>query len=181
MSNQILFPDKVSAFRVGNNPEITIMASGREDGYCKVHIQPSLAEIYPPIYLVVGEPCAVIGNFPYTVSTTVPYATDLDYVYFQTASGTQKVQVVDVLSTAHNAPPALLEAHSKESDDDSNTVTGMAPNSSDINVAIANAITKLRAKFPNGISAKVTDSGFVAAGSPVGIAYFYVVMEQQTV
>jgi len=55
----------------------------------------------------------------------------------------------------------------------------MAYNSSDINVAISDAITKLRAKYPGGINAKMVDSGFVAVGSPVGIAYYYVVMEQQ--
>lgn len=178
MSNQILFPDEVSAFRVGSNPEVTIIARGREDGFCKIHIEASLAQIYPPIYMVVGEECPVIGNFPYSVSKTVPYATDLDYVNFQTSKGTQRVNIVDVLADTDNAPKALLDAESKAAPD--NQVTGIAPNSSDINTAIANAISKLRTKFPNGINAVVTKSGFVAAGSPVGIAYFYVVMEQQS-
>ena len=178
MSNQVLFPDEVIAFRVGSNPQVTITAKGREDGFCKIHIQASAAQIYPPIYMVVGEECAAIGNFPYSVSKTVPYATDLDYVNFQTSGGTKQIKIVDLLADSDNAPKELLAAEGKDAP--ANQVTGIAPNSSDINTAIANAITKLRAKFPKGLNAVVTKSGFVAAGAPIGIAYFYVVMEQQT-
>jgi hypothetical protein len=57
-------------------------------------------------------------------------------------------------------------------------VVGYAYNSADINVAIQDAIGKLRKLSPTGqVSAEVVSSGFVAAGSPVGIAFFYVVMQ----
>jgi len=147
------------------------MAKGHEDGYCKIQIEPSLATIYPPIYMVTAEPCAVIGYFPYQVSKTVPYSTDLDYVNFQMEGGTQRIPIRDIMEDS--ASPQALTAVAD------NQVTGMAYNSSDINVAISDAISKLRKKYPSGLNAKMIDSGFVAAGSPIGIAYYYVVMEQQ--
>lgn len=171
MSTEILYPTEVAAYRYGADQQVVIIAKGREDGYCKIQIQASMATIYPPIYMVTGEPCAAIGNFPYTVQKTVAYSTDLDYVNFQMADGTQRIPIHDIMETTEK--PQALAAVS------SNQVTGMAYNSSDINVAIADAIKKLRVKYPNGINAKMVDSGFVAAGSPVGIAYYYVVMEQQ--
>lgn len=172
MSTQVLYPTEVAAYRYGADQQVVIIAKGREDGYCKIQIQASMATIYPPIYMVTGEPCAAIGNFPYTVQKTVPYSTDLDYINFQMADGTQRIPIHDIMEAA-DAPKALAKVAD-------NQVTGMAYNSSDINVAIADAIKKLRAKYPNGVSAKMVDSGFVAVGSPVGIAYYYVVMEQQS-
>ena len=171
MSREILYPTEVTAYRHGADNQVVIIAKGREDGYCKIQIEPSMAQIYPPIFMVTGEPCAVIGDFPYTVQKTVRYSTDLDYVNFQMANGTQRIPIYDIME-ADNAPKALAAVAD-------NQVTGMAYNSSDINVAISDAITKLRAKYPSGINAKMVDSGFVAVGSPVGIAYYYVVMEQQ--
>ncbi len=172
MSTQILYPTEVTAYRYGADNQVVIVAKGREDGYCKIHIQASLATIYPPIYMVTGEPCAAIGDFPYTVQKTVPYSTDLDYVNFQMENGTQRIPIYDIMEST-DTPQALAAVASDQ-------VTGMAYNSSDINVAISDAIKKLRAKYPNGINAKLVDSGFVAAGSPVGIAFYYVVMEQQS-
>ena len=172
MSTQVLYPTEVAAYRYGADQQVVIIAKGREDGYCKIQIQASMATIYPPIYMVTAEPCAAIGNFPYTVQKTVPYSTDLDYINFQMADGTQRIPIHDIMD-ATEKPQALAAV----ADDQ---VTGMAYNSSDINVAIADAIKKLRAKYPSGINAKLVDSGFVAAGSPVGIAYYYVVMEQQS-
>ncbi|CAM1340661.1 hypothetical protein [Tenacibaculum amylolyticum] len=176
MNSQVLYPEQVFAYRIGNDSNVTIVAKGHEDGYCKIHIQASMATIYPPIYMVVGEPCAVIGYFPYTVHKTVPYATDLDYVQFQTAKGTERIPIRDIMEDIAPAAKTELLASAANSD---NQVTGYAYNSSDINVAISDAISKLRKKFPNGISAEIVSSGFVAAGSPVGIAFFYVVMEQK--
>ncbi len=172
MSTQVLYPTEVVAYRYGADQQVVIIAKGREDGYCKIQIQASMATIYPPIYMVTAEPCAAIGNFPYTVQKTVPYSTDLDYVNFQMADGTRQIPIHDIME-AEDSPKALAKVAD-------NQVTGMAYNSSDINVAIADAIKKLRAKYPNGVSAKMVDSGFVAVGSPVGIAYYYVVMEQQS-
>ncbi len=172
MNSEILYPDTVTAYRYGDAAEVTIVASGYEEGMTKIQIEASLAQIYPPIYMVTGERTEAIGDFPYTVQKTVSYATDLDTVSFQMEGGTKQIPVVDILKD--KATPDALKSTS------SNQVTGFAPNSSNINTAIANAITKLRKANPNGINAKMIESGFVAAGSPIGIAYYYVVMEQQS-
>ncbi|MDG1330889.1 MAG: hypothetical protein P8P74_01055 [Crocinitomicaceae bacterium] len=172
MSREILYPSTVKAYRYGNEPEVTIVASGYEDGFQKIQIEASLAQIYPPIYMVTGEPSDAIGDFPYTVQKTVQYATDLDYVSFQMEGGTQRITIENIFES--KATPEALTATQ------SNQVTGIAPNSSDINKAISNAVSKLYKLYPGKINAKMVDSGFVAAGSPIGIAYYYVVMEQQS-
>ncbi|WP_442266750.1 hypothetical protein ACSIGC_03360 [Tenacibaculum sp. ZS6-P6] len=177
MNSQILYPESVYAYRIGNDNKVTIVAKGHEEGYCNIEITPSMATIYPPIYMVVGSPCAAIGYFPYTVQKTVPYSTDLDYIQFQTANGTERIAIHDVMETLDKTPNIELLAKAATND---NQVTGYAYNSSDINKAIDDAIAKLRKKFPRGISAELVSSGFVAAGSPVGIAFYYAVMEQKS-
>lgn len=181
MSNQILFPSQVVAYRMGNDAKITIIAKGYADGYCNIHIEPSMAQIYPPIFMVVGEPCAVIGEFPYNVKKTVAYSTDLDYVNFQMAHGTVQIPIHDVmaqdstnLEATAPVPPSIQKVQNDQ-------VIGYAYNSSDINKAISDAVTKLYQKFPGqAINAELVESGFVAAGSPVGIAYYYAIMEQKS-
>ena len=168
---QILFPQEVSAYRIGTESKVTIIAKGHEDGFCNIRIVPSLAQVYPPIYMVVGEPCAVIGYFPYTVKSTVFYSTDLDYVQFQLSDGTQRIPIHDVMVAQENTPEILAKKTDTQ-------VVGYAYNSADINVAIQDATNKLQQRFPGKVSAVLKESGFVAAGSPVGIAYLYVVMEQ---
>ena len=174
MNTQILYPEKVTAYRIGNDAKVTIVASGHEEGLTNIKIEQSMATIYPPIFMAIGSPTAAIGYFPYTVKKTIPYATDLDYVQFQTEKGTEKIPIYDVMSDKSATPSLLIKAASNDKQ-----VTGYAYNSSNINTAIDDAIAKLRKKFPSNVSAKMIDSGFVAVGSPVGIAYYYVVMEQQ--
>ncbi len=178
MSNKtILYPEHVYAYRIGNDPKVTIVAQGHEDGVQNIKIVPSLATIYPPIYMVEGEFSPAIGYFPYTVKTTVNYATDLDYVQFQMANGTQRIPVRDILQDEATAPsPKAMDAVSGSNP---NQVVGYAYNSSDISKAISDAVTKLQAKFPGKVNAELVSSGFVGVGQPVGIAYYYVVMEQK--
>ena len=167
MNEQILYPSEVTAYRMGNDSNVIITAKGYEDGFTKIKITPSMAAIYPPIYMVVGEPTPAIGMFPYTVQLTVPYPQDLDFVYFQMEHGTQKIPVVDIMQDTKSLPQALVKATTTD-----NQVTGYAYNSTDISKAIGDAVNKLRVKYPNGINAKVVESGFTAVGSPVGIAFF---------
>lgn len=174
MSRQILYPEQVTAMRIGNESKVTIVARGHEDGYCNIQIDASMAEIYPPIFMVTGEPCAVIGYFPYQVSKTIPYSTDLDYVNFQTANGTERIPIYDVMKDTNAVTPQALKAVA------SDQVVGYAYNSTDISKAISDAVSKLQQQHPGNVNAKLVESGFVAAGSPVGIAYYYVVMEQQS-
>jgi riboflavin biosynthesis pyrimidine reductase len=95
------------------------------------------------------------------------------------ANGTQKIPIFDVMKEHKSITPSAVLASGKSTKANANRVIGYAYNSSDINVAIADAVRKLQAKFPSNVSAVMVESGFVAAGSPVGIAYYYVVMEQQ--
>lgn len=174
MNTQILYPDQVVVYRIGSDNKVTIVAKGREDGYCKIKIEQSMATIYPPIFMVSAEPCSVEGSFPYTVQKTIPYALDLDYLQFQTERGTERIAIHDVMEDIEDSKiTAITEVETNE-----NQVVGYAYNSSNINKAIEDAVAKLRKKFSNGVSARMVDSGFVAGGSPVGIAYYYVVMEQ---
>lgn len=168
----ILYPSEVTAYRFGGDNHVTIVAKGSEDGYMKIQIVALPATIYPPLFAVTAEPSMAIGYFPYSVTTTVPYSTDLDYINFEMTGGTQRIKIVDIWDVT--TKPAALASIAD------NQVTGIAANSADINVAISDAIKQLRVKYPKGISAKMVDSGFVAVGSPIGIAYYYVVMEQQS-
>lgn len=169
MQSQVLYPENVYAYRIGNEPEVVIVATGHEDGFTNIRIEASLLTIYPPVFMVVGDETPAIGYFPYTVKKVVPYATDLNYIQFQMANGTQKIPV-----TSLEAKSVSLAATQG-----AQQVVGYAYNSTDINVAIQDAVSKLRKLSPDGnIAAQLTSSGFVAAGSPVGIAYYYVVMQQ---
>ena len=98
----------------------------------------------------------------------------LNYLQFQTERGTERIAIHDVMEDIEGSKiTAITEVETNE-----NQVVGYAYNSSNINKAIEDAVVKLRKKFSNGVSARMVDSGFVAGGSPVGIAYYYVVMEQ---
>lgn len=180
MNTLILYPTKVTALRIGNEAKVTITANGYQEGLQNIRIVKSLATIYPPIYLVEGDLSPAIGYFPYTVSITVDYSTDFDYIQFSMAGGTQHIPILDVIQEHKKSTPKTLQAAIKKSTSGSNTVVGYAYNSTDINKALADAVTKLQVKFPANVSAIMTETGFVAVGSPVGIAYTYVVMEQRT-
>ena len=108
-----------------------------------------------------------IGYFPYTVRLTVPYNPETDYINFTMKGGDQRIKITKIWE---NAPDAITKATPKQ-------VVGYAYNSTDINVAISDAVSKLQAQSPGNVSAVIKTSGFVAAGLPIGIVYFYVVME----
>jgi hypothetical protein len=95
------------------------------------------------------------------------------------ANGTQRIPIFDVMKEFKKSTPTAVLESTKSTKSNSNRVVGYAYNSSDINTAIADAIRKLRVKFPANVNAIMVESGFVAVGSPVGIAYYYVVMEQK--
>ena len=61
-------------------------------------------------FMVTGEPCPVIGYFPYEVRKTIPYSTDLDYVNFQTANGTERIPIHDVMADSNAVTPQALTA-----------------------------------------------------------------------
>lgn len=174
MSREILYPSEVAAYRYGSENRVVIVAKGREDGYCKIQIDQSAAQIYPPIFMVTGEPCAAIGNFPYSVHKTVPYSTDLDYVNFQTEHGTERVPIYDIMES-DDAPKALAETSD-------NRVVGIAYYSNNIQTAIDDATQKIYKQYPHaGANMKMIDSRIITSNvpGPFGITYYYVVFEQQ--
>jgi len=180
MNSQIIYPSEVTALRIGNESKVTITARGHEEGLTNIRIEKSMAQIYPPLYLCVGDPTPAIGYFPFQVSKTIDLSPDTDHIFFSMQGGDRKIPIYDVMKELKDATPDVVLKSSKKTKSNSNQVIGYAYNSSDINVAISDAIKKLRVKFNAHINAKLVDSGFVAVGSPVGIAYYYVVMEQQS-
>ena len=56
MNTQILYPEQVTALRIGNEAKVTITARGHEEGFRNIRIEKSMAQIFPPIFMVVGEP-----------------------------------------------------------------------------------------------------------------------------
>jgi hypothetical protein len=83
-----------------------------------------------------------------------------------------KSRVLADLSDDLETPPVLTAKLTKDE------VLGISPNSWDINRAINDAVAQLEKLYPGDVHAVVTETGVVAAGSPVGIAFLYVRMKQ---
>lgn len=170
----LLNPTTIKAYRSPFLPNfVTLYAEGREDGICNIHWTELPIPIFPSVFAVVGQRCAAIGDFPYQTSHSFPYPDSESKVIVQTPDG-EKTIPIEALPEDENTSQ-LKEIQSLLT---SNTVMGMAPFSSDYQTAFQNAVDQLYKKFPGHINAQVIRSGFVAAGSPIGIAYTYVVMEQ---
>lgn len=169
INNHIIFPLEVKVYRIGEDDKILIIVSGQEAGICKVQIQASAATIYPPAYMVIGETCKDTGYFPYSEQKTISYPTNIDYVLFQTETGTQRIPIVNVIDedTSVGKVVAVKE----------NQVIGYAYNSTDINRAIADATNKLRKMAPNFIAAKLKRSGVISVRELSNFMFFYAVME----
>ncbi|MFT5890966.1 MAG: hypothetical protein ACI9Y7_001065 [Dokdonia sp.] len=75
------------------------------------------------------------------------------------------------MSDKKSVPEALTSVSGKQ-------VVGYAYNSTDINVAISDAVSKLQKLYPGSTNATLVKSGFIGVGRPIGIAYYYVIMEQ---
>jgi len=131
----------------------------------------------PPEYQVTTCPCTQIGSFPYKVHAWFELAEAPETVTVHTAAGPQKVEVQPFPPDLSEdiATPAQLTDQLAE-----NEVIGISPNSWDINRAITDAVSKLQKAYPGEVNATLTETGVVAAGSPIGIAFLYVKMRQQT-
>ena len=172
-SSTILNPSKVLAYRLPNG-QVMLNASGYEDGFCKIRIQPTQAFIEPPIYAVYGESCPeVIGMFPYNVSNVIHYPLGRDMVAFQTSDKQLNVPIAKF----DESTPGLADLVELQKNQSKHQVIGYAYNSSNFQTAFAHAVSQLQQQFPGKTHAKVVTSGFVGVGSPVGIAFTYVVME----
>ncbi|HYL99844.1 MAG TPA: hypothetical protein VEZ90_12890, partial [Blastocatellia bacterium] len=148
-------------------------------GHCEctkfANISESPMTIFPPQYQITTCPCPIIGSFPYDVHAWFVLEEKPESVIVHTASGAQKVDVhpFAVDSLPDLTLPAVLTA--TPADDE---VIGISPNSWDVNRAITNAVSKLQKLFPANVNATVVETGVVAVGTPVGIAFLYVKMKQ---
>ncbi len=177
MSQIILTPENVKATMLVLPPSeqlsqanLTINASGHEDGVKDIRIEAVNLSAKIPSFRIVGEPSPAIGYFPFQVTRSFGLNNvDVNKIEIITANG---VQLYDVQQYSAGADLALPVSSG-------DTVTGIAPNSADYNTAFKNAVAQMRQKFPGNVSASVIDSGFVAAGTPVGIAYTYVTLQKK--
>lgn len=160
-------------FVPGSGPGVlTIEAAGEaECPQCAAVVRAPMT-IEPPEFNLVTCACVEITTGPFWARggfTGVSYSKT---VIVHTASGAQKVKVEPL-----PAPKAAAFAAPEPAAD--NEVIGLSPNSIDVDRAIANAVSQLRKKYPDGINAKVTEIGFWAFGKPVGLAALYVRMQQK--
>jgi len=149
---------------------LVITAQGHCECPSNARIVPAPIPIEPPEFNLETCACPRIGMFPYSAQADIPMASPPPSIVVNTASGSKTVKVGIV--PVENATSALPQAAEDE-------VVGYAPNSTDVDRAIADAVSKLRTKFPTGINATVTEIGFFAAGTPVGVAALFVKMKQQ--
>jgi hypothetical protein len=152
-----------------------IGAEGHAECPQLVSISETPLTIYPPEYQIMTCACPQIGSFPYNVHAWFHLAEQPETVTVHTASGPRKVEVKPFPAelSEDTATPNLLTAEPVEGE-----VVGMSPNSIDVNRAITAAVAQLQKQYPGNVHATVVETGFVAVGSPVGIAFLYVRMRQ---
>lgn len=179
----ILTPEKVQATEVQlvlaqhtSKPILTVVVQGHEEGLTDIQIKPINMTSEKPVFEVVGKQTPAIGYFPYNVKQTFEVSNpDIQEILIQSNKGITAYSVQHLVSGSQDhVVPAVLNNVSD------NQTVGYAYNQTNLDTAFQDAISQMHTKYKSGISAKVVDSGFVAAGSPVGIAYTYVVVEQQS-
>lgn len=147
-----------------------------------VTIQKLPMTLYPPEFAAVDcVPAGIIGpvgHFPYDVSRLFALKSYVETVPVRTSAGTQQVKVERLVEAtpeeAAAGAPAVLRRQLSE-----RQAIGFSYNTVNLDSAISDATQKLQQRFPGHVSAKLIESGVVAAGSPVGIFYAYALLEQQ--
>jgi hypothetical protein len=153
-----------------------LKASGHAECPKFVSISQTPLTIFPPEYQIMTCACPEIGSFPYDVHAWFGLGEKPETVTVHTASGPQKVEVADFppdLSEEISTPATLTKKIAE------GEVVGISPNSWDVNRAIGDAVSQLQKLYPGSVNATVTEIGVVAAGSPVGIAFLYVRMQNE--
>jgi hypothetical protein len=151
----------------------------KASGHCEcpkyANISQSPLDIFPPQYQITTCACPEIGAFPYTAHGWFFLEEKPESVTVHTAAGARKVEVGSFPAELlpETATPGLLLVTPAEDE-----VIGFSPNSWDVNRAISDAVSKLQKLYPANVNATVTETGVVAVGSPVGIAFLYVRMKQ---
>lgn len=152
-----------------------IGAEGHAECPQLVNISETPLNIYPPEYQVTTCACPQTGSFPYKVHAWFHLADKPGTVTIHTASGPQKVEVkpfpadlIEDVTTPSALTDELVEGE----------VVGISPNSFDLGRAIGDAVGKLQKLYPGNVHASIVETGVVAVGSPVGLAFLYVRMKQ---
>jgi hypothetical protein len=152
-----------------------LTASGDTECPQYANISQSPIDIFPPEYQITTCACPEIGTFPYNIHAWFELGVKPETVTVHTADGAEKVDVeafpADLIQDVRT--PRVLTAEPSD-----NEVVGFSPNSWDINRAITDAVSKLQKLYPGKVNATLTETGVVAAGSPIGIAFLYVKMKQ---
>jgi hypothetical protein len=152
-----------------------IGAEGHSECAQLVSISETPLTIYPPEYQIMTCACPQIGSFPYNVHAWFHLAEQPEAVTIHTASGPQKVEVKSFprdLVEDVTTPSALTDEPAE------GEVIGISPNSFDVGRAISDAVSKLQKQYPGNVHATLVETGVVAVGSPVGLAFLYVRMRQ---
>ena len=152
-----------------------LTAEGHAECAQLVSISETPLTIYPPEYQITTCACPQIGSFPYDVRAWFHLAEKPETVTVHTASGPQKVEVkpfpADLFEDA--TTPSVLTDEPSEGE-----AVGISPNSFDLGRAIGDAVGKLQKLYPGNVHATIVETGVVAVGSPVGLAFLYVRMKQ---
>lgn len=178
-SNIILTPIKVTATEfepLPGKPTLTICVTVITKVLSSpVQIEPVDLNNEIPTFRVVQPESMAFGSQDVTVTHTFEgIKRDLTEIIFITPTGIQTYPISIIIADKD------VPAHPKDIlNVTDNQIVGFAYNQSNLDIAFNNAVTQLYQNFPGHISAKVVSSGFVAFGSPIGISYTYVVVEQQ--
>jgi len=89
----LLNPEQISATYDSYNNQLTIEASGREDGVQNIHIEQIAMALASNEFMIIGEQSAAIGNFPYSVKNSFTVLSYPKTITIKTTSGDKQVAV----------------------------------------------------------------------------------------
>jgi len=82
--------DVTATYRDG---ALTIRASGEEDGVKDIRVIQEKAELWPPIFAVVGDQTPAIGTASYNVERRFEIGREVDSIHLATSAGGRDVPV----------------------------------------------------------------------------------------
>lgn len=152
-----------------------ITAQGDAECTDYVTISQSPLAISPPEYQIMTCACPNAGKFPYTAHAWFALARNTETITVHTDSGPQQVKLESfpAVLAGDVQTPSVFTAQPVEGE-----VVGVSPNSWDFSRAMADAVNKLNELYPGNINATVTETGVVALGPPIGMAFLYLRMRQ---
>lgn len=91
----LLNPEKVIATYDNSSHQLSISASGREEGIENIRIEKTPMPIEPPVFTVVGEESPAIGNFPYNAKANFNVPQNPEKIIIHTSTGDKEYPVVE--------------------------------------------------------------------------------------